>query len=447
MALALDPSTAAQFQQLFERPSVDDICQLSPANAERFVQYVFECAGFVVKDVHTVYYPEGPGLDLTLFKSHDPNVLIHGVEVKRWATQVGPVPIQAFGWQIQQRGITGYFVAMRGFTPAGKAVAVQDPNIMLIDGEHLLRYIAYLSRSRVDRAYANIQLPLPQPAGPVWTLYADEIASSTASPPKRARILAVANNKGGVGKSTTARCLAMSLAKQGKRSLLIDMDAQANLTEFLLGDDPVGIAPRNLAGYFVGAYPLAAAIGDVPGHKNQFLIPAHLDLGMLDTGGAGYPDVELRFAADLYQLALARGPAAPDGFDWVILDTPPAISLYTRTALAAADLVIAPARARSSSAAGTNHSLKARHALNALLGRNRPSFGCVVTHWQNDQRSADGHLKLELQVTGMGGFMFKTPIPWSPAIEQPQPPSGIRQAYDALVQEVSDYVDNHQPSQ
>jgi chromosome partitioning protein len=436
MAMALNPAVVAQFRELFDSPSIDTICLLAPGNAEKFIQYVFESAGFVVNDVHTTYYPEGPGVDLTLCSPRDANKPLHFVEVKRWANAVGPEPVQAFGWKLQQHGVTGYFVALRGFTPAARMVATHDANIMLIDGEHLQRYIAYLSRSRVDRAYASIQMPLAEPAGPVWLLHADKLLAATPEPPARARILSVANNKGGVGKSTTARCVGVSLAKKGQRVLLIDMDAQANLTEFFLGEDSADDVFPHLACYFVGAYPLHALIRSVPGQQRLHIIPGHLDLGPLDTGGAGHPDVELRFAADLYHLARSCGPQTHEGFDWVVLDTPPAISLYTRAALATADRVVAPARARGSSARGTNSALSARHAMNALVGRRSAHLGCVITHWQNDQRSHAGRRRLEIQVTGLGGHLFTTVVPLSAAVESPQPPVAIRQAYDALVEEV-----------
>lgn len=440
--VAVNTATIVQFRALFEQPSTPGILQLTPASAEKFIQYVFESAGFSVSNVATKYFPEGPGVDLTISNPLETNTLLHFVEVKRWSTPVPPEPVQAFGWKLQQHGVTGYFVAMSGFTPAAQAVAALDHNIILIDGAHLIRYISYLGRSRVDKAYTGIQLPLALPAGPEWTLRADEITKATPASPARARVLAVANNKGGVGKSTTARCLALGLASKEMRVLLIDMDAQANLTEFLLSDISLDEVSPNLAGYFAGNYPLSSAIHSVPKQKLLHLIPGHLDLGMLDTGGSGHPDVELRFVEDLYRLATDRGPESVDGFAWVILDTPPAVSLFTRAALATADIVIAPARARGSSARGTHSALRARHAMNGLMGRGEAAFSCVMTHWQNDQRSRDGRARVQVQVTGLGGHMLTAAIPLSTAVESPQPPKAIRQAYDAILTEVLNDVNS-----
>lgn len=443
MTVAPSSTKITQFQDIFEDPTVEKILQLSPTGAEKFVRYVFESAGFLATDVHSVHFPEGPGVDLTLHHPRDPNVFQHGVEVKRWATPVGPEPVQAFGWKLHQKGINGYFVAVGGFTPAARAVAAQDANIVLVDGAHLLRYITYLGRSRVDRAYSSIQLPLAEPAGPEWTLRADAIAKKCTQSQHRACILAVANNKGGVGKSTSARCLGLALAKRNQRVLFIDMDAQANLTESLLPQtDDDDVAPH-LAGYFASEYDLATAILDVPGQKHFGLIPGHIDLGTLDTGGAGHPAIELQFVADLYDVAVSRGTDTPNGFAWIILDTPPAVSLYTRAALAAADLVIAPARARASSTRGTKNAIYARRAMNALMGRAQLRVGGVLTHWQNDRQSVLPRTKLELHLAGLGGHFFTNAIPWSTGIEATQPPASVRNAYEALLEEVLRYVSNN----
>lgn len=437
MATSSDPTKLALYRDIFEQPSIEQIFALTPGDVEQFVRFVFEAAGFLVEDVHTKHYPEGLGVDLTLHNQHSPGAIQHGVEVKRWQTDVGPQPVQAFGWMLHQKGITGYFVAAGGFTPAARAVAMQDPNIRLIDGEHLLRYIAYLGRSRVDHAYENIQIPLAESAGPEWTLIADNITAHANQAEKRASILAIANNKGGVGKSTTARCFALELAKLQQRVLLIDMDAQANLTEAMLDQDYAAVdeVSPNLAGYFAGAWSLSNAIFEVPSQMHLALIPGHLNLGMLDTGGAGHPEIELRFARDLYDLAIGIGPQAAKGFHWIILDTPPAISLYTRAALAVADFVIAPARARRSSIRGTVGAIRARQAMNALVGRRELRLGCLLTHWQGDQQSAQQRDGLEIVLTKSGAFLFKAKIPLAATIEKTQVPAAVRSAYAELVKE------------
>jgi chromosome partitioning protein len=149
--------------------------------------------------------------------------------------------------------------------------------------------------------------------------------------PNISRILAIANQKGGVGKTTTAVNLATSLAAVGKRVLLIDLDPQGNASTGL------GISRQNRA---VSSYNLmfdgmdargAAVETKVPG---LFVVPASVHLA-----GA---DIELVTAERReYRLreALQKGV---EGFDYVLIDCPPSLSLTTLNALVAAHAVLVP---------------------------------------------------------------------------------------------------------
>ena len=443
MAVTLDAAKLALFRSIFEYPSIEKLLDLTPPDAEQFVRYVFEAAGFLVKDVSTKYFPSGPGVDLTLQDPLHPDVMQAGVEVKRWRDDVKFEQVAGLVVKAQRLGISGYLVTTSKFAPAARHIAQEYPQISLIDGEHLLRYITYLGRSRVDHAYENIQVPLALAAGPEWTLKADDVLQFAQGKADRARIVAIANNKGGVGKSTTARCLAVALVKQHKRVLLIDMDAQTNLTEMMLGfeDSAIDDVSPNLAGYFAGAWSLGEAILTVPNPRDVkdtslSIIAGHLNLGMLDTGGAGQPETELRFARHLYQLAVDLGPSVSGGFDWIVLDTPPAISLYTRAALAVADFVIAPARARRSSVQGTVGAVRARRAMNALMGRSDLGLRCVVTQWQNDQHSVAQRNNLRIILESFGTTLFTQQIPFAAAVEKSTVPAPVRNAYAALLEEL-----------
>lgn len=151
------------------------------------------------------------------------------------------------------------------------------------------------------------------------------------------RILAIANQKGGVGKTTTAINLSTALAAVGERVLLIDLDPQGNASTGL----GLASSERDVTTYDVlmGEYRLDAAVTEtgIPGLK--------LAAGGVDLAGA---EVEL-IDADRRHYRLkdafadyARNASAEDAATYVIIDCPPSLSLLTVNALAAAHAVIIP---------------------------------------------------------------------------------------------------------
>ncbi|MDD2708461.1 MAG: ParA family protein [Verrucomicrobiae bacterium] len=146
------------------------------------------------------------------------------------------------------------------------------------------------------------------------------------------KVLAVANQKGGVGKTTSSISLAACLAEKGKTVLLIDVDPQANATsglgipktsgvsvcKALLGEE--GIMQRVIAG----------------GLDNLFVLPSDSELAMAEIHVARREDYLLRLRSALQPLR--DSPT----FDFVLLDCPPSIGVLMMNALAAADRVILP---------------------------------------------------------------------------------------------------------
>jgi chromosome partitioning protein len=146
-----------------------------------------------------------------------------------------------------------------------------------------------------------------------------------------ARILCIANQKGGVGKTTTAVNLAASLAALGHSCLLIDLDPQGNATSGL-GFDKNGLT-RSIYHTLVENAPLEAVI--VPTNVERlFLAPANIDLI-----GA---EVELVPVEGRERLLARRLAGAAADFDFVIIDCPPSLGLLTINALAAAGSVLVP---------------------------------------------------------------------------------------------------------
>ena len=158
-----------------------------------------------------------------------------------------------------------------------------------------------------------------------------ELGAISAAKPPLPRILAIANQKGGVGKTTTAVNLGAALAEQGYRVLVIDLDPQGNATTGL------GVNSRNLDN---SVYDVI--LHDVPiedcieptNLRNLFVVPATIDLA-----GA---EIEL-VPAFSRELRLKRAlDTVVDDFDFVLIDCPPSLGLLTVNALSAANEVAVP---------------------------------------------------------------------------------------------------------
>ena len=146
------------------------------------------------------------------------------------------------------------------------------------------------------------------------------------------KIVAVANQKGGVGKTTTSVNLAACLAALGQRVLLIDLDPQANASSGFALDCIDG---HSVYGPLLGQSSILECI--VPTRYDQlFMVPADLDLA----GG----EIEVaRFDDHLTRLRSALDPLRHDQpFDWVLLDCPPSLGILMTNALAAADELLVP---------------------------------------------------------------------------------------------------------
>ncbi len=431
------PLSTNSLEALFRTPSIDGMRKLSSGDFEKFVRFVLDHAGYRAKHTGPVFRG-GVDIELQERVTSGRARRLGGVECKRYNGRlaVGKDPVQKLaGAKAIKGGLPGYLITTSTFTEPARQEAEGRPNIHLITGEQFVRYVDYVHGSVGTEHQSSFTVIAPN-----VVLNADRIMKQR--PKLMPHILAIANNKGGVGKTTTARFLGLGLAAQQQHVLLIDLDAQANLTEFILGKGPDEITPPTLADYFAGTASLRDAVHQSTQVTGLSIIPAHPLLGRYDSGGFGRPDLELRFTEALYTaFAPQEGHLL---YDWIILDTPPNVSLFTRTALAAADYVLVPARARNSSVRGTYNMLEAHKAMGALMGRAPRILGGLLTHWGEDSASEDAEARLQVALHGAGSDVLEIHIPVSSAIEtSPNAARNAKHAYDELVQEVINNVSAH----
>ena len=149
-------------------------------------------------------------------------------------------------------------------------------------------------------------------------------------------IIAVANEKGGVAKTTTTISLGAALVENGNKVLLIDLDAQANLS-LALGIEPIK-ATRTIANVLLESAPFASCI-----HKTAVagldLIPSNSEMGMAER----FLPIKINFEQTIQKVM--RTESALRDYQFVLMDCPPFLGAVTSNALAAADLLLVPTQA------------------------------------------------------------------------------------------------------
>ena len=197
------------------------------------------------------------------------------------------------------------------------------------------------------------------------------------------RIITIANQKGGVGKTTTTVNIAAAMALAGKSALVIDMDPQGNATTALGIDHSEGTP--GVYDVLMGEASLADVINECPDIPQLFGIAATIDLAGAEVELVSTPNREHRLREEIDILLTTRN------FDYIFLDCPPSLGLLTLNGLVAAREVLLPIQCEYYALEGLSQLLKTVEMIKAHLNPDLEVTAVILTMY-------DGRTRLASQV-------------------------------------------------
>jgi chromosome partitioning protein len=197
--------------------------------------------------------------------------------------------------------------------------------------------------------------------------------------PESCRIITIANQKGGVGKTTTAVNLAASLAMNGSRVLVVDLDPQGNASTALDVEHRSGTA--SVYNVLVDGMPLSDVVRPVEGFRQLFCAPATIDL-------AGSEIELVPLVAREARLARALAEYDASELDYMFIDCPPSLGLLTVNALVAAPEVLIPIQCEYYALEGLEQLLRTVELVRSHLNQNLTISTILLTMYDSRTRLA-----------------------------------------------------------
>jgi chromosome partitioning protein len=218
-------------------------------------------------------------------------------------------------------------------------------------------------------------------------------------------IIAIANQKGGVGKTTTAINLAAAFARRGRRVLLLDLDPQANSTISFLNPLSIDFSAYELM--MDGSGNIERSIYQTP-VKGLDVIPSRISLAKIESKLVGDFDAPFRLKDRLESLRTL--------YDVIVIDTPPTLGLITVNALVAATHVLIPIQSSYFALEGTDDLLETIEKVKARPNPNLQVLGVLVT--LHDKRTTLAREVYDQIRRVFGSQMFETVITKSVRLEE-----------------------------